>query len=154
MQTFLPYPNFQESAAVLDNKRLGKQIIEARQIFLACTDPSYGWRNHPAVQQWIGWEGALFNYASAMACEWADRFDKIHQAFHNMHTDFHKYCALDGITVDFKNPTWLGYEPYHASHRSNLLRKEPLWYRKYWMTEPDNLPYYWPSKQFEWKESK
>lgn len=32
MQTFLPYPDYAESAAVLDLKRLGKQIIEACQI--------------------------------------------------------------------------------------------------------------------------
>jgi hypothetical protein len=32
MQTFLPYPDFQTSAKILDNKRLGKQRVEAKQI--------------------------------------------------------------------------------------------------------------------------
>ena len=32
MQTFLPYDNFEESASVLDWKRLGKQRVEAMQI--------------------------------------------------------------------------------------------------------------------------
>lgn len=32
MQTFLPYPDFAESAKVLDNGRLGKQRLEAKQI--------------------------------------------------------------------------------------------------------------------------
>lgn len=32
MQTFLPYPDFALSAKVLDNKRLGKQRLEAKQI--------------------------------------------------------------------------------------------------------------------------
>ena len=32
MQTFLPSPNFTESARILDNKRLGKQRVEAKQI--------------------------------------------------------------------------------------------------------------------------
>lgn len=32
MQTFLPFPDFARSAKVLDNKRLGKQRIEAKQI--------------------------------------------------------------------------------------------------------------------------
>lgn len=32
MQTFLPYPDFNESARVLDDKRLGKQRVECLQI--------------------------------------------------------------------------------------------------------------------------
>lgn len=32
MQTFLPYSSFEESAKCLDNKRLGKQRVEAKQI--------------------------------------------------------------------------------------------------------------------------
>ena len=32
MQTFLPYDSFEESASVLDWKRLGKQRVEAMQI--------------------------------------------------------------------------------------------------------------------------
>jgi hypothetical protein len=37
MQTFLPYPDFRESLQVLDNKRLGKQRVEAYQIISAIT---------------------------------------------------------------------------------------------------------------------
>ena len=32
MQTFLPYPDFQRSAAVLDKKRCWKQVVETKQI--------------------------------------------------------------------------------------------------------------------------
>ena len=32
MQTFLPYKSFERSVQVLDNKRLGKQRVEAFQI--------------------------------------------------------------------------------------------------------------------------
>jgi len=32
MQTFLPYPDFAASSAVLDDRRLGKQRVEALQI--------------------------------------------------------------------------------------------------------------------------
>ena len=35
MQTFLPYENFAASAAVLDNKRLGKQRVETLQVIKA-----------------------------------------------------------------------------------------------------------------------
>ena len=40
-------------------------------------------------------------------------------------------------------PHWLGYEPFHASHRSNLLRKDAEYYSQFGWTEPDNLPYIW-----------
>ena len=32
----------------------------------------------------------------------------------------------------------------HASHRSNLLRKEPAHYTQFGWTEPPDLPYVWP----------
>jgi uncharacterized protein (DUF2132 family) len=33
MQTFMPYPSFRKSLDCLDNKRLGKQRVEAKQIY-------------------------------------------------------------------------------------------------------------------------
>ena len=32
----------------------------------------------------------------------------------------------------------------HASHRSNLLRKDPEHYMQFGWTEPPDLPYVWP----------
>lgn len=52
MQTFLPSPNFTQSAQFLDPQRLGKQRVEALQILTALTNPAYGWQHHPAVQMW------------------------------------------------------------------------------------------------------
>lgn len=48
MQTFLPYSDFALCAKVLDNKRLGKQIVECRQIMQCLLGLREGWRNHPA----------------------------------------------------------------------------------------------------------
>ena len=44
-------------------------------------------------------------------------------------------------------PPWLGNEALHASHRSNLLRKDPGFYGRYGWTEPADLPYVWPVRQ-------
>lgn len=73
MQTFLPYSDFKQSAQCLDNKRLGKQRVEALQILKAITDPSYGWQNHPAVKMWRGYEHALSKYALEICDEWIKR---------------------------------------------------------------------------------
>lgn len=41
-------------------------------------------------------------------------------------------------------PKWLGNDKFHASHRSNLLRKKPEYYSSFGWKESDNLPYIWP----------
>lgn len=50
MQTFLPYPDFQESAAVLDQVRLGKQRVETFQIMQAL----FGVKLITQVREWAG----------------------------------------------------------------------------------------------------
>jgi len=137
MQTFLPYPSFEESAAHLDNKRLGKQRVEALQILRALQrGPGAGWYNHPAVQMWKGHELALMLYHDAVIDEWKRR-------------GFRNYMA--SLTKQQKEkatmPPWLGDERFHASHRSNLLRKLPKHYSAFGWKETDDLPYYWPTKK-------
>jgi hypothetical protein len=43
----------------------------------------------------------------------------------------------------------LGDEAFHASHRSNLLRKDRDYYGAFGWTEPDDLPYVWPGQRIE-----
>jgi hypothetical protein len=45
-------------------------------------------------------------------------------------------------------PPWLGEPAVHVSHRSALLRKDPVYYRPFFPTEPDDLPYVWPPAAF------
>jgi hypothetical protein len=140
MQTFLPHESFEESAAALDLRRLGKQIIEARQIGRAITDPTYGWQNHPAVRMWRRHLSWLLDYADAMNDEWRRRRGKNHGAWENMWVD-HQLV----VTHTDPRPPWLGNEALHLSHRSNLLRKAPDVYRSLFEEGlPDDLPYVWP----------
>lgn len=129
MQTFLPYPNFTESAKVLDMRRLGCQRKEAYQIYQAITNPNYGWQNHPCVQMWRAYPGALCAYYTAVCNEWKARGYK-----HNM-------PALE--VAEYDVPIWLGNDEFHRSHRSNLLRKNYEWYSRFWI-EPTDLAYVWP----------
>jgi hypothetical protein len=41
-------------------------------------------------------------------------------------------------------PHWLGDERIHASHRSNLIRKDPAHYSQFNWSESADIPYYWP----------
>lgn len=137
MQTFLPYSDFARSAHVLDTQRLGKQRVEVLQIFKALTLPNYGWKNHPAVRMWLGCEKYLGFYGVAICNEWINRGYK--------DTCRGKIIELASPFVGQMNaPEWLGYIPLHASHRSNLLRKDAEYYEKFGWLEPHDLPYYWP----------
>ena len=42
--------------------------------------------------------------------------------------------------------SWFGDKRVHASHRSNLLRKDSEFYGKYNWKESSDLPYFWPVK--------
>lgn len=137
MQTFLPYPDFAKSASVLDNKRLGKQRVEAKQIYLALTDATYGWQNHPAVRMWRGFEFALCHYGVEICREWRRRGFK--------DTLYEFFWPRDWAINSEYYPDWLGSSDFHASHRSNLLRKDPIWYGQFGWTEGPDLPYVWPT---------
>lgn len=143
MQTFLPYPNFIKSAKCLDNKRLGKQRIEAWQIYKALTEENYGWKNHPAIKMWKGYEKALLVYGAIICEEWISRGFK-----DTMYDRFNKELRL--LQVDKQNklihPHWFHNPEFHASHRSNLLRKDPMHYGQFGWTEPDDLQYVWSEK--------
>jgi hypothetical protein len=141
MQTFLPYPDFQESARVLDYRRLGKQRVEAKQIFLALTEPTYGWKNHPAVKMWRGAEDALLSYGIAMCEEWRAR------GYNDTMLSWFIEKRLARPPSDRQLPIWLGDVNFHLSHQSNLLRKDGAFYRPVFPTVPDNLPYVWPVVQ-------
>ena len=72
VQTFLPYPDFAETAAVLDSARLGKQRVETLQILRAVVLPEYGWQHHPAVLMWRGRVPALVAYGLACVAGWRE----------------------------------------------------------------------------------
>lgn len=139
MQTFLPYPEYDKSAQVLDYRRLGKQRVEAWQILNAMSTVNR-WSNHPATRMWTGHEIELCKYGISMCKEWICRGYK-----DNLMERFISAIMLFGIQGRaISAPPWLGNEDFHASHRSNLLRKNPAYYGKYGWKEKNDLPYVWP----------
>jgi len=141
MQTFLPYSDFAESLKVLDNKRLGKQRLEAMQLVNStlklAADPSakVGWANHPARTMWRGYLDALKLYHNLSILEWTRRGFKNTMKLYIIPFD-----------KDIVMPPWLGHERFHASHRANLLRKDAVHYGQFGWTECPSMPYYWPTE--------
>ncbi len=154
MNTFLAYPSYVSSADCLDRARQGKQRLETWDILGIITDFKATWmwhsekqqaylikryRNHPAVNMWRGREYSLAWYGITMCDAWIN----------NKHVDNMKPRFLEALTqmpndVSQDSPSWLGDEAFHASHRSNLLRKDPVWYGQFGWQEKDNLSYIWP----------
>lgn len=165
MQTFLPIAttNYRDTAKTLDNKRLNKQALEGWQILMNLLDldpngefrRSRGWRNHPAVKMWDGYEMELYRYIMAMVAEWKSR------GFNSTIGD----KASETIRIGYENallnesnpqPDWMQDDEYFesvaSSHRQALLVKDYAWYSKFnWPedtgVEPTEYNYIWPSER-------
>jgi len=133
VQTFLPYPDLAASARALDDRRLGKQRSEALTILRSLSGRVKGWRHHPAVLMWRGYEKALKLYMNACIEEWVRR-------------GFRNSMRKAPVRGRVKYPPWFGDERFHACHRSNLLRKDPEFYGRYGWKEPADMAYHWPVK--------
>jgi hypothetical protein len=144
MQTFLPYSDFRKSLESLDNKRLGKQRVEAYQIISAITgrpkkngQPYKGWTSHPCSVMWRDYVNALKLYYNDSIDVWKSR-------------GFKNTMEYEVIEGEFILPHWLGDEDFHSSHRSNLLRKDFDYYSKHgWVDNPDD-PYVWMDDKGLW----
>jgi len=144
MQTFLPYPDFRESLESLDNKRLGKQRVEAYQIISAITGrtrkdgkPYKGWVNHPCSVMWRDYVNALKLYYNDCIDVWKER-------------GFKNTMEYELIEGEFVLPNWLGNEKFHSSHRANLLRKDENFYSQFdWEENPED-PYIWMDEDKKW----
>jgi hypothetical protein len=149
VQTFLPYPEFATSARVLDQRRLGKQRVEAIQVLRGLIVPGYGWRHHPAVKMWAGYEEALVRYGLDICAVWCET-GRADTCAGTLVADF---AAAGGparvrlqkeLDAAGELPPWLGDERMHLSHRVSLVRKDPDFYRPIFGDLPDDVPYVWP----------
>lgn len=138
MQTFMPDSDFSICAERLDNARLNKQRVEAKQIWQVLNGETNAWRNHPAVTMWRGYEAALADYGLSMAIEWGRRNG-------NDHADLRGWFAERcNSSYDYYIPDWVFNDELHDSHRSNLIRKDEAFYGSMFKAAPRSMPYLWP----------
>lgn len=154
MQTFIVAPTFSETAKLLDNKRLGKQRVETKQILqtnlkLSIYKSRFGdfaspiklaWKNHPAVKMWRGYDNMLALYGYAICKEWINRgFSDSLLPF------FREFVATSGPLL---YPPWLiNPTKLHRiiiSHRSSLRSKDDNFYGPLFPDSEVKYGYYWP----------
>lgn len=130
MQTFLPYPDYKQSAQCLDRQRLGKQRVECLQLLKALNGETRGWVNHPATKMWADNIEALIVYGIEICKEWISRG--------------YKDTCLEKIRVygEGKGVKLFSSE-LNASHRASLLAKNYDHYKRFnWREEP-KIDYVW-----------
>ena len=184
MQTFLPFSvfffytsdqikqlsiynilacSFYYSLVCLDNKRLGKQRVEANQLIGIITirkqfqltglvdknrlatlkkeSPAvkFGWINHPATLLWEDYLNELKLYYNLCIEVWKSRKNRNGLPMKNNM----KHHAIPQPTEYTKVPWFLTNLRFITGHQSALLFKEPKHYEQYkWNVEP-KLDYIW-----------
>ena len=141
MQTFLPYRDPVKCAQVLDNKRLGKQRVETIQIMHALLGEKKGWVNHPAVKMWKGYEPFLVRkYLHSMLTEWNQRGYNSPKCIQHMR----RFLKLSICKGEIIKPWWFDHLLLFKSHQSNLIRKDPEFYKSKFPGVSDDMEYIWP----------
>ena len=147
MQTYLPFPDFKQSAAALDTDRLGKQRAEVLQILRTLVIPEFGRLGHPAIRMWMGHVPALTLYGLAMLDEWESRGnpDKLRADI----TEFAPQAAHPDYAAKIPMPQWLGEPDLHLSHRSKLIQKDARFYGDAFAGTPAGLEFVWPEPSLD-----
>lgn len=98
MQTFITDFNMAQNAKNLDNKRLGKQRVEALQIASCLLEKETRWRNHPAVKMWKGYESFLIRrYIITLFAEWSNVRIYKNEKCEEHYSDFNPFSATSWV---------------------------------------------------------
>jgi mRNA-degrading endonuclease YafQ of YafQ-DinJ toxin-antitoxin module len=153
METWLPYPNFIQSAKSLDTMDLWRQRHDAMKVIETLTNTSLTmtYRNHPLVAMWRGAEYTLGAYGLIMCHEWQSRghTDEMTDKF----TAFlHDALRSGGLPIQGHNgiPWWLGLNDFHCSQQAALVQKDKEHYGKQWPALDPlyfSMPRIWPAEK-------
>ena len=132
VNTFVVSDDLTVCVKALDYRRLGKQRVEAYQIWRVLKGFTKGWRRHPAVLMWEGYTCFLAKYCNACIDEW------ILRGYKNTMQKL-PHCSSP------QPPWWWGWEPVLKSHQASLNRKAPDFYH-FDVDQNDWPDYVWPSK--------
>jgi len=127
--------------------------------------------NYPITQMWKGYEELLKHYYNIFLfhckneheintklpfftdCKWTIFIGPYSKPYDIEDNVFIRILSTSKFFYKMNTgnilPKWLGNENFHASHRSNLLRKKPEFYSKYKWKENSNNPYIWMNNNGE-----
>ena len=117
-----------ETAAVLDTRRLRKQIIECGQMLAALDGKTKFWRNHPCTLQYENYEAWLELYMECLK-SW-------------LQGDMISAVAYSEQAERWFKPLF-HTEPYFDSMRRRLYTKDPEHYDQWAECGKSDLNWYW-----------
>lgn len=138
MQIFLPFPDLVKSLKALDNVRLGKQRVEAFQLFLAyhkkyvLKQEKVAWTEHIVFRMLFSdnycYLDFLKHYIVLCCREYGSRkSEKTGKYFQNTKMDENiKTYNLQLTAQQIENlqyPFWFGNQSFHDSHKAMLFHK-------------------------------
>lgn len=107
---YLPYDDFRLSALTLESDQLEESILGAVQRL--ALGPS-------GVDEWSGYERALWNYARTLCMEWYDRYHRHHDGWSFI------LVADKNLPSQWRYPDWHGDLSVHTEHREALFQLNP-----------------------------
>ncbi|MCS7117975.1 MAG: pyrimidine dimer DNA glycosylase [Thaumarchaeota archaeon] len=132
MQIFRPYVDRRRSAAVLDDRRLGKQRVECKQVLNAIlrklgqlNDGRRGWLNHPIVLMYYNsgrpYIDDILGFFDACVNEWRSRGFRSSISLEDIEHLLARVDSTEGTPVT---------RVHEIEYRRILLMKEPKHYVK------------------------
>lgn len=137
MNVFLSSSHIWDSFNLLDRARLGKQRVELKQILIAL-EKGGAWSNHPATTMWRGHLGFVAQMGIVCCTVWKRRGYK-----DTMLPWF--TCKAEEHALTGTRPAWLTDDcPFFDDVKANLVRKDPIYYRRFWPNIEPKEGYKWP----------
>lgn len=146
MITWLPFIDYKETAKVLTSYDLEQQQKEVITILDNLFQLDNKFIDQPVIKMWEGHEVQLCNYGLMICDEYSAR------GFKDLSIErmlIHLHNAAEGLFT-MEVPGWMGDERSEMltlSHQSNLIRRNPMHYSKYFKNVPNDLPFYWPKSK-------
>lgn len=156
INTWLPFPSFQDSTSCLSNEHLELQrlnILEIMEEFHSIPEEdsqlpgdydTHDLDGHPVLDMWKGYEIQLTELGLMTCDEWSKRHnmtDPIYQRILN-----HQGWATTE-DADFSLPNWFGEIDFHLSHQAELLRRDHDHYVEHFLRDGDRK-LIWPQSNY------
>lgn len=150
LTTYVPMADAVEVAEILNNVDIGHVASTVHSLLkeMHAETPCY-LRDHPYYKMWVGHAPALAAYGLAMCDEIRkrDRFEtrdarEVFEAVEEGIRQHLEYATAADYTLTY--PQWWGDVELHLAHQSELVRRYPGHYMKYFPDIPMTIAPFWP----------
>lgn len=146
MRMYLPFNETKLNVACLSESDLTIQRNVAMTILETLGGKSKGWRWHPGVNMWIGYDVLLAKIAHAINVEWCGMNPEACSGSTGRGKVYDKQLNDMGYSsvVPTVTPWWWGNKEFHNRNKAAMLRSDPDWYGALFNGAKNDLCDWWP----------